>query len=103
MIKICKLLGHIRTWPMSGLGGLIRRKTLIMFMHVLNSNHGIQKVPQSARTTLNEADVTSSNSLSPSCVDMSKKKKSNHVQHMSLILMSECYHTKQKLNLAFLN
>jgi 23S rRNA maturation-related 3'-5' exoribonuclease YhaM len=89
---------------MSGLGGLIRRKTLIMFMHVLNSNHGIQKVAQSARIMLNEAEVTSSNSLSSSCADMSKKKKkSNHVQHMSLILMSGCYHTKQKPTLPFLN
>jgi phage-related protein len=61
---------------MSGLGGLIRRKTLIMFMHVLNSNHGIQKVAQSARIMLNEAEVTSSNSpLLFMCGHVKKKKK----------------------------
>jgi hypothetical protein len=36
-----------------------------------------QEVAQSVETTLNEVDVTSSNLLPPSCVDMSKKKKKN--------------------------
>jgi hypothetical protein len=35
----------------------------------------LQEVAQSAGTTPNEAEVTSSNPLLPSCVDMSKKKK----------------------------
>jgi hypothetical protein len=38
-----------------------------------------QEVAQSTGTTLNEADVSSSNPSPPSCVDMSKKKEFNHI------------------------
>jgi hypothetical protein len=47
-------------------------KKLKAFLRV--KKNGSQKVVQSARTTPNEADVTSSNPSLPSCVNISKKK-----------------------------
>jgi hypothetical protein len=40
-------------------------------------NRGPQEVAQSAGTPPNKAEVTSSNPPSPSCADMSKKRKYN--------------------------
>jgi hypothetical protein len=46
-----------------------------------------QEVTQSAGTTPHEAEVTSSNHPSPSCVDMSKKKKKHNQRNIENISM----------------
>jgi hypothetical protein len=46
-----------------------------LFVYIISMNCP-QEVAQSAGTTPNKAEVTSSNPPSPFCVDMSKKKKS---------------------------
>jgi hypothetical protein len=43
------------------------------------TSHLSQNVVQSAKTTPNEAEITSSNHPPPSCMDISKKKVTSHL------------------------
>jgi hypothetical protein len=53
--------------------------------------HLSQEVVQLARTTSNEAEVSSSNLSPPSCVDMSKKKKKKNFKPLSKGLIKRGY------------
>ena len=64
---------------------------LSILMHTVDI-YTLKEVAQLTGTTPNEADVTSSNSPPPSCVDMSKKKKKGLWPVIWSSLTTYCYY-----------